>query len=102
MEQQIIQSKIFKLRGQRVMLDFDLAEMYGIATKRLKEAIKRSFSADFVEVTKGAFTSLNSQIATSKKGGTRYLSFAFTEKGEAMLSSVLSYRDLIGYKTGNK
>ena len=76
------------------MLDFDLAEMYGVETKRLKEAVKRNasrFPSDFMfTLTQKEFQSLRSQIATSKKGGTRYLPFAFTEQGVAMLSSVLN------------
>ena len=77
------------------MLDFDLAELYGNETKRLKEAVKRNlkrFPSDFMfELTKEEFESLRTQIATSnKRGGTRYMPFAFTEQGVAMLSSVLN------------
>ena len=91
----VIQSKIYEIRGQKVMLDFDLAEMYGTETKRLKEAVKRNikrFPSDFMfELTKEEFESLRSQIATSnKRGGTRYMPYAFTEPGVAMLSSVLN------------
>lgn len=95
-ELQLIQSKIYELRGQRVMLDFDLAEMYGTETKRLKEAVKRNikrFPSDFMfELTKEEFEYLRTQFATSnkKRGGTRYMPFAFTEPGVAMLSSVLN------------
>lgn len=91
----IIQQKIYIIRGEQVMLDHDLAELYGMETKRLKEAVKRNinrFPADFMfQLTKEEFESLRSQIATSnKRGGTRYLPFAFTEQGVAMLSSILN------------
>ena len=77
------------------MLDFDLAEMYGTETKRLKEAVRRNFRrfpSDFMlELTKEEYTSLRTQIATSNtRGGIRYMPFAFTEQGVAMLSSVLN------------
>lgn len=92
---QLIQSKIYDIRGQKVMLDFDLAKLYGIETKVLKQAIKRNqkrFPSDFMfELTKEEFNSLRSQFVTSnKRGGTRYMPFAFTEQGVAMLSSVLN------------
>ena len=95
MELQVIQNKIDEVRGQKVMLDFDLAELYGSETKRLKEAVRRNlkrFTGDFMfELTKKEFESLRSQIASSnKRGGTRYMPFAFTEQGVAMLSSVLN------------
>lgn len=91
----VIQNKIYEIRGHKVMLDFDLAEMYGTETKRLKESVKRNikrFPSDFMfELTKDEFESLRSQIATSnKRGGTRYMPYAFTEPGVAMLSSVLN------------
>ena len=92
---QIIQSKIYEIRGQKVMLDFDLAEMYGTETKRLKEAVKRNirrFPSDFMfELTKDEYIFLRSQIASSKsQGGTRYMPYAFTEHGVAQLSSILN------------
>lgn len=95
MELQVIQNKIYEVRGQKVMLDFDLAELYGSETKRLKEAVRRNlkrFPGDFMfELTKEEFESLRSQIASSnKRGGTRYMPFAFTEQGVAMLSSILN------------
>ena len=76
MELQVIQNKIYEVRGQKVMLDFDLAELYGSETKRLKEAVRRNlkrFPSDFMfELTKEEFESLRSQIASSnKRGGTR-------------------------------
>jgi hypothetical protein len=95
MELQLIQSKVYEIRGQRVMLDFDLAEMYGVETKRLKEQVRRNperFPDDLMfELKKDEFESLRSQFATSnKRGGVRYMPFAFTEQGVAMLSTVLS------------
>jgi len=93
MELQVIQNKIHELRGQRIMLDFDLAEMYEVETKVLKQAVKRNinrFPKDFMfELTKNEFESLRSQIVTSKRGGARYMPFAFTEQGVSMLASVL-------------
>ena len=96
MEQlQVIQNKIYEIRGQRVMLDFDLAELYGTETRVLKQSVKRNikrFPADFMfELTKEEFGSLRSQfVISNKRGGTRYMPFAFTEQGVAMLSSVLN------------
>jgi len=95
MEIALIQSKIYEIRGQRVMLDFDLAAMYGIETKRLKEAVRRNikrFPYDFMfELTDIEYNILRSQIASSnKRGGTRYPPFVFTEHGVSMLSSILN------------
>lgn len=92
---QIIQSKIHEIRDQKVMLDFDLAEMYGTETKVLKQSVRRNlkrFPIDFMfELTKEEYNTLRSQIVTSNtRGGTRYMPFAFTEQGVAMLSSVLN------------
>ena len=90
-----IENKIFFLRGQKVMLDFDLAEMYGVEVKRLKEQVRRNierFPEDFMfELSKEEAQSFSrSQIATLKRGGNiKYLPFAFTEHGVLMLSSVL-------------
>ena len=93
----LIQSKIYEIRGQKVMLDFDLAEMYDLETKALKRAINRNmlrFPSDFMfQLTKEEYTSLRYQIGTLEKGQGRgkyakYLSYAFTEQGVAMLSSV--------------
>lgn len=91
----IIQQKIYVIRGEQVMLDSDLAEMYGMETKVLKQAVKRNinrFPSDFMfELTKEEFENLRSQIVTSnKRGGTRYMPYAFTEQGVAMLSSILN------------
>lgn len=89
-----VMNKIYFIRGQKVMLDEDLAQLYQIETKRLKEAVKRNmdrFPEDFMfKLTDNEFESLRPQIATSKRGGTRYLPFAFSEQGVAMLSSVLN------------
>jgi len=93
MELDIIQNKVFNLRGFKVILDFDLAEMYGVETKALKQAVRRNadrFPADFMfELTSKELANLRSQNVTSSWGGSRYLPFAFTEQGVAMLSSVL-------------
>ncbi|MDR1584965.1 MAG: ORF6N domain-containing protein [Prevotellaceae bacterium] len=93
MELQFIQNKIYELRGNRVMLDFDLAEMYGVETKRLKEQVRRNmerFPDDFMfELSNEEWNNLKSQIATSSWGGSRYQPFAFTQEGVAMLSGVL-------------
>ena len=93
MEIEIIKEKIHIIRGQKVMLDFDLAFLYGTETKRFKEAVRRNlnrFPEDFMfELTKEEFDNLRTQIASSSYGGRRYLPFAFTEQGIAMLSSVL-------------
>jgi hypothetical protein len=94
MEIEVIQNKIFEIRGQKVMLDFDLALLYNVENKRLKEAVRRNpnrFPEDFMfELTEIEFNSLRSQIASSNRGGVRYMPFAFTEQGIAMLSSVLN------------
>lgn len=93
-EIQIIQSKIYEIRGQRVMLDFDLAELYHVETRRLNEAVKRNikrFPDDFMFQLNGdEWKNLISQIATSSWGGTRKLPYAFTEQGLAMLSGILN------------
>ena len=93
MELQIIQNKIYKIRGQRVMLDFDLAGMYEVETRTLNQAVKRNntrFPVDFMfQLSENEFENLTSQIVTSSWGGTRKLPFAFTEHGVTMLASVL-------------
>ena len=114
-EIQVIQSKIYEIRGQRVMLDRDLAEMYGVETRVLNQAVKRNierFPEDFMfQLTKGEFEIMKSQFVISnepdnqhisvltsqnvtskiaeRRGGTQKAPFAFTELGVAMLSSVL-------------
>jgi hypothetical protein len=94
MELEVIQSKIFEIRGYKVMLDFDLAILYNIETKVFKQSVRRNisrFPKDFMfELTEIEFNSLRSQIVTSNRGGVRYMPFAFTEHGIAMLSSVLN------------
>lgn len=90
---EIITQKIHEIRNQKVMLDYDLAALYEIETKVLKQAVRRNierFPDDFMfELTKEEFDNLRSQIVTSSYGGIRYMPFAFTEQGVAMLSSVL-------------
>lgn len=93
MELQHIQNKIYQIRGQKVMLDVDLAELYGVQTKVLNQAVKRNisrFPSDFLfQLTKIETENLRSQFVTSSWGGSRYLPFAFTEQGVAMLASIL-------------
>lgn len=92
---EIIEKKIFYFRGLKVMLDFHLAELYGVQTKRLKEQVKRNidrFPEDFMfELTDDEFSILRSQFAaTNRRGGIRYNPFVFTEQGVAMLATVLN------------
>ncbi|MCH5237979.1 MAG: ORF6N domain-containing protein [Muribaculaceae bacterium] len=88
-----IETLIYVVRGQQVMLDADLAKLYGVETRRLNEQVKRNierFPADFMfQPTKEEITNLMSQNATSRWGGTRKVPYLFTENGVAMLSSVL-------------
>lgn len=88
-----VESLIRVIRGQQVMLDRDLAELYGVETKRLNEQVKRNierFPEDFMfQLTPNEFDNLKSQFATSSWGGVRKLPYAFTEQGVAMLSGVL-------------
>lgn len=86
--------RILLLRSQRVMLDFELAELYGVETRALKQAVKRNaerFPPDFMfELTDEEVDDLRSQnVISSSHGGSRYGNLAFTEQGVAMLSSVL-------------
>jgi len=120
---QLIERRIYLIRGQKVMLDFDLAELYGESTKRLNQQVtrnKKRFPEDFMfrltkeetEILRSQFvisnpnlrlqfatsrSDLRSQFATSSSGhgGRRYLPYAFTEQGVAMLSSVLSSEQAI-------
>ncbi|WP_310646330.1 ORF6N domain-containing protein [Limnohabitans sp.] len=92
-----VESRIQTLRGQRVLLDADLAELYGVQTKVLLQAVKRNllrFPSDFMfQLTAEEFANLRSQIVTSsfgRHGGRRTAPYAFTEQGVAMLSSVLT------------
>ena len=93
---EIIERKIYFIRGHKVMLDSDLAEMYAVATKVLLQAVKRNlsrFPGDFMfQLNYQEVAALRSQIVTSKagRGGRRYPPYAFTEQGVAMLSSVLN------------
>ena len=91
---ELIEKKIYLIRGHRVMLDSDLAELYGVETKMLVRAVKRNidrFPPDFMfQLTKEEFDNLRCHFGTSSQwGGRRYLPYAFTEQGVAMLSSVL-------------
>lgn len=91
---EVITHKIHLIRNQKVMLDYDLAALYEIETRVLKQAVRRNiarFPHDFMfELTENEFITLRSQFVTSNKGGTRYMPFAFTEQGIAMLSSILN------------
>ena len=93
MELQTIQSKIYEIRGQKVILDFDLAELYQSDTRSLNQAVKRNikrFPLDFMfQLTTDEWSVLMSQFVTSSWGGTRKRPFAFTEQGVAMLSGLL-------------
>jgi hypothetical protein len=92
-----IEKSILEIRGQKVLLDHDLAALYGVPTKALKQAVNRNkkrFPGDFMfQLTQKELTNLRSQIVTSSSGshgGLRYRPYAFTEQGVAMLSSVLN------------
>lgn len=102
--QDIIERKIFLIRGLNVMLDRDLAELYGVETKSLNLAVKRNidrFPHDFMfKLTKEEFANLRFQIETSRWGGVRYPPYAFTEQGVAMLSSVLNSKRAIQVNIG--
>ncbi|OXB02720.1 ORF6N domain-containing protein [Flavobacterium pectinovorum] len=93
LSEETISNKIYFIRNQKVMLDFDLAALYGVETRRLNEQVKRNisrFPSDFMfQLTEIELENLMSQIATSSWGGIRKLPFAFTEHGVLMLSSVL-------------
>ena len=104
-ELQTIQNKIFTIRGKQVMLDKDLAELYGVTTGNLNKAVKRNlnrFPEDFMfRLTKEEYESLIFQIGISKgRGGNRFLPYAFTEQGVAMLSSVLNSETAIQINIG--
>lgn len=93
-EEQKILNRIYMIRGQKVMLDRDLAYMYGVETRVLNQSIKRNlnrFPKDFMfHLSEKEFKNLISQNVTSSWGGTRKMPYAFTEQGVAMLSSVLN------------
>jgi phage regulator Rha-like protein len=92
-EQKIL-NKIYVIRGEKIMLDRDLAEMYKVETRVLNQSIKRNinrFPKDFMfQLTEKEFKNLISQNVTSSWGGTRKMPYAFTEQGVAMLSSILN------------
>jgi hypothetical protein len=96
---EIIVNKIYVFRGVKVMLDRDLAELYGVETRVLNQAIKRNlirFPLDFMfQLDKDEFESLISQFVTSSWGGVRKLPYVFTEHGILMLSSVLNSENAI-------
>jgi len=102
-DERIIVNKIYLIRGLKVMLDRDLAELYGVETKVLKQAVRRNlerFPEDFMfELSSDELENLRSQIVTSSWGGSRYLPMAFTEQGVAMLSSVLNSKQAIEVNT---
>jgi hypothetical protein len=98
MDISILQAKIHEVRGQKVILDFDLSELYDVQTKVLNQAVKRNlqrFPEDFMfQLTENEYESLRSQIVTLKENGRgkhkKYMPFAFTEQGIAMLSGILN------------
>lgn len=96
---EIIENRIYVFRGQNVMIDHDLAKLYGVETRAFKRAVRRHidrFPEDFMfELTKNELEILRCQIGTSSWGGQRYLPFVFTEQGIAMLSSVLNSKQAI-------
>ncbi len=101
MELQVIQNKIYEIRGYKVMLDFDLAEMYGTETAQLKRAVRRNIERfegdDFMfELTKDELSRCQFGILNKGRGSNiKYLPFAFTELGVSMLSSVLNSKTAI-------
>ena len=97
---EVIEKRIYSIRSHKVLLDIDLAGLYEVETKVLIQAVKRNinrFPDDFMfQLSREEFENLRSQIVTSNRGGRRYLPYAFTEQGVAMLSSVLrSYRAIV-------
>lgn len=92
--EEIISNKIFFIRNQKVMMDRDLANLYGVETKYLKRQVRRNidrFPDDFMfELSNEELNILRSQFGTSSWGGNRYTPMAFTEQGVAMLSSVIN------------
>jgi len=99
--EEVVMSKIYEIRGEKVMIDRDLAELYGVETKRLKEAVRRNtnrFPEDFMfEMDNDEFQIWRTQNATSKadQKGLRYAPFCFTEQGVTMLSCVLNSEQAI-------
>lgn len=94
-----IERSILLFRGHKVILDSDLAELYGVETKALVQAVQRNidrFPIDFMfQLTEEEFARLRSQIVTSNRGGRRYAPYVFTEQGVAMLSSVLRSKQAV-------
>ena len=95
-----IASRIVTLRGERVLIDADLAALYGVETRRLNEQVRRNrrrFPADFIfRLSRGELENLMSQIATSRWGGRRKLPYAFTEHGAIQAATILSTRRAVG------
>ncbi len=91
--------RIVSLRGKRVIVDADLAQLYGVTTKRLNEQVRRNparFPADFAfQLDASEWTNLRSQFATSSWGGRRFAPYAFTEHGALMAANVLNSRRAI-------
>ena len=92
---ELIQNKIIRIRGEKVIIDRDLADLYDVETKQLKRAVRRNrhrFPSDFMfELTRDEYNALRNQFGTLKRGThSKYLPMAFTEQGVAMLSSVLN------------
>ncbi|MET4083437.1 hypothetical protein ABIB40_003408 [Pedobacter sp. UYP30] len=96
---EVVMSKMYIIRNQKIMLDEDLAELYGVETRRLNEQVRRNkdrFPEDFMfQLDETEFSDLKSQNATSSWGGRRKLPNAFTEHGVLMLSSVLNSKQAI-------
>ncbi len=96
---ELITNKIYLIRNEKVLIDADLAELYGVETKVLNQAVRRNldrFPEDFMfQLSEDEFENLRSQTVTSSWGGRRYPPFAFTEQGVAMLSSVLKSKSAI-------
>ncbi|MBI4682781.1 MAG: ORF6N domain-containing protein [Nitrospirae bacterium] len=98
--QEVIERIIYMVRGHKIMLDSDLAELYGVEVKQLKRQVRRNverFPADFMfQISKEEYESLRRQFGTLKRGEhSKYLPYAFTEQGVAMLSSVLKSKRAI-------
>ena len=91
---EIILNKIYNIRNKKILLDSDIAMLYGVETRRLNEQVKRNitrFPSDFMfQLSNDEFENLRSQFATSSWGGRRSPPYAFTEHGVLMLSSVLN------------
>ena len=96
---EVVMDKIYLIRGKKVMIDRDLAKLYNVETKVLKQAVRRNsdrFPEDFMfMLSNEEFAILRSQIVTSSWGGSRYVPMAFTEQGLAMISSVLNSKQAI-------